>query len=163
MLMRTRTFRFGIEALLKPVLQFRGMAFPRQCKPLVIPLLAHPGFKQAVIGFLREQIKNCRDHLAPFHLPSTQVVAGKTESIKDVLYNRLYMPRSRSWTAPPQCTCGALLAKHSDLQVVQGHVASPARLLNISRRLRNILRLFSGVSGPTTSCILKTMDEPERT
>ena len=74
------------------------MAFPRRCKPLVIPLLAHSGFKQAVKGFLREQIKNLREHLVPFHLPSIQVVAGKTESITDVLYNHLYMQQSWSRT-----------------------------------------------------------------
>ena len=131
--------RSRVKSLLKQIFRFRGMAFPRQCKPLVIPLLAHSGFKQAVNGFLRGQIKNFRDHLVPFHLPSVQVVVGETESIKDVLYNHFYMQRSWSWTTPPQCTCGALLAKHSDLHVIQGHIASPARLLNVSRRLREIL------------------------
>ena len=41
------------KAQLEQILQFRGMALPRQCKPLVILLLAHSGLKQAVKGFPR--------------------------------------------------------------------------------------------------------------
>ena len=37
--------RSRVYALLKQILQFRGMAFPRHNKPLVIPVLAHSGFK----------------------------------------------------------------------------------------------------------------------
>ena len=107
---------------------------------MVIPLLAHSGFTQAVNGLLRGQINNFKDHLVPFHLPSTQVVAGKTESVKDVLDNHLHMQKSWSWTTFPTCSCGQLCADHPDLLVAHGHVASPARLLKVSRRFRQILR-----------------------
>ena len=109
--------RSRVKALLRKSLQFRGMALPRHSKPLVIPLLAHPSFKQAVKRFLHQQL----------------------ESIKDVLYNHLRLQRSWSWTTSPECSCGQLYANHADLQVIQGHVTSPARLLNVSRRLRQIL------------------------
>ena len=127
-----------VKALLKTILLFRGMALPRQSHPLVIPLLAH-SCKQAVKGFLRREVQHQKEHLVPFHLPSTQVVAGKHASIKDVLYNHLRLQRSWSWTTPPQCHCGRLHLHHPELRVVQGHVASPVRLPSVSRRLRHIL------------------------
>ena len=78
--------------------------------------------------------------MVPFHLPSTQVVAGKTESVKDVLGNHLRMQKSGSWTTSPKSPCDQLCAGHPDLLVAHGHVASSACLLNVSGRLREILR-----------------------
>ena len=74
--------RSRVKSLLKQIFRFRGMAFPRQCKPLVIPLLAHSGFKQAVTGFLREQIKNFRDHLVPFHYPQCKWWLGRLSQLR---------------------------------------------------------------------------------
>ena len=98
--------------LLRQILQFRGLALPRQCKPLVIQMLAHNGFKSAVKTFIRQQMMGFKTFLVPFHLPSTQVVAGKAESIKDILYNHLRLQKSWSWTTPPRCPCSNFCVQH---------------------------------------------------
>ena len=139
-----------VKTFLKQILEFRGMATPRHCKPLVIPLLAYSGFKQAVKACLLEQISNFKKYLVPFHLPSIQVVAGGSDSTKDVLFNHFYVQKSWSWTAPPKCPCGSLQTHHPNLLLAHGHIASPARLISISRRSREILR-FSAASGISPS------------
>ena len=128
------------KALLRQVLQFRGLAFPRQCKPLVIQMLAHTGFKTAVKTFLRQQMVGSKAFLVPFHLPSSQVVAVKAESIKDILYNHLRLQKSWPWTIPPMCPCSNFCVQQPELHKTHGHIASPASLLNISTRLREVLR-----------------------
>ena len=132
--------RTRVKALLKQVLQFRGLALPCQRKPLGIQMLVHTGFKTAVKTFLRQQMVGSKSFLVPFHLPSTQVVAAKAMSIKDILYNHLKLQKSWSWTIPPMCPCSNFCAQHPELQKAHGHIASPARLLNISTRLREVLR-----------------------
>ena len=132
--------RTRVKALLRQVLQFRGLALPRQCKPLVIQMLAHNGFKSAVKTFIRQQMMGFKTFLVPFHLPSTQVVAGNGESIKDILYNHLRLQKSWTWTTPPRCSCSNFCVQHPQLQKTHGHIASPASLLNISTRLREVLR-----------------------
>ena len=136
------------KALLKQVLQFRALALPRQCRPLIIQMLAHTGFKTAVKTFLRQQMVGSKAFLVPFHLPSTQVVAGKAESIKDILYNHLRLQKSWSWTIPPMCPCSNFCVQHPQLQKAHGHIASPARLLNISTRLCEVLRHSASTEVP---------------
>ena len=98
------------------------------------------GFKFTCQKFLRGQLQQHKEYLLPFHLPSVQVAAGKKESIKDVLFNHLKVHKSWSWTAPPQCPCKQFAQEHPNLRTVHGHVASPAYLLNVSRRLCELLK-----------------------
>ena len=115
--------RTRVKSLLVQVLKFRQLAVPKQRKPLVIPLLAHTSFKQSVRTFLRDQIRLNKEFLIPFHLPSVQVVAGKRQSMKDLLYNHLQVQRSWSWSTPPSCSCKSLLHQHPELHLAQGHIA----------------------------------------
>ena len=132
--------RTRVVSLIKKVIEFRGLATPKQQRPLVIPMLAHSSYKQAVEAFIRNQIHAHKELLVPFHLPSVQVVAGKLPSMKDLLYKPLQVQTTWSWTTPPRCLCGALhLRRHPDVLLAQDHVASPLKKLNVSRRLRHIL------------------------
>ena len=58
------------------------------------------------------------------------------------------MQKSWSWTTPPQSPYKRFVQEHPNFRAVHGHVASPAYLLNVSRRLREILTysVFTEVS-----------------
>ena len=131
--------RTKVKSSLVQVLKFRQLAVPKLRKPLVIPFLAHLSFKQSVRAFLRHHVLSSKEFLIPFHLPSVQVVAGKQQSMKDLFYNHLREQQSWSWSTPPSCSCTKFLLQHPELQRTRGHIASPLKALNISKRLRHIL------------------------
>ena len=161
--------RTRVKSSLLQTLKFRQLAVPNLRKPLVIPFLAHSSFKQSVRAFLRHQIRSSKEFRIPFDLPSVQVVAGKQQSMNDLLYNHLRAPRSWSWSTPPPCSCASLLLQHPELQLSQGHIASPLKKLNVSRCLRHILSFSAENTGCTIIARLHclyinqgaTLDAPE--
>ena len=132
--------RIAVRATLKRCLRFRNLPIPCSAKPLCIPLLAHSAFPANVRKWLQSHILRHKDYLVPFHLPSKTVVSGKHCSFRSVLYNNIVSAESWSWDEPPSCHCQHWKQEHPDLQTVDGHVASPAHLLNVSARLRQYLR-----------------------
>ena len=91
------------------------MVLPNPAKPVVIPLLAHCGFKSTVQKFLRGHIQQRKEYLVPFQLLSAQVVVGKKKSMKDALYNRLTMQKSWSWITPAQSPCKRFAQEHPNV------------------------------------------------
>ena len=128
-----------VRSLLKKNLQFRQAALPKAPRPLVLPLLAHASFQSAARRFVSDLIYKSREFLVPFHLPSKKIVAGKHHSVQSLLYNHLAMMRTWTFDQPPQCQCRGLKREHPQLQCVNGHVASPAAKLNVSKRLHSLL------------------------
>ena len=79
------------------------------------------------------------DFLAHFHLPSKTVVAGTHSSFRSVLYNNIKCAADWTWEDAPICRCAEWKVSHPNLEMTNGHVASPAHLLTLSERLRQYL------------------------
>ena len=132
--------RTRVRSVLKRILQFRDKPFPKPGKPVVLPLLGSDRFKQKVQQWMNQQIQDHKEFIIPFHLPSKSVVAGKFPSLRTRLYDHLHNIQQWDWDIQPECLCDTHLQQHPHLQTVDGHVASPASLLNLSRRMRMILQ-----------------------
>ena len=74
--------RSRVKSLLKQIFRFRGMAFPRQCKPLVIPLLAHTGFKQAEKGFYGNKLRTFETIWFLFIYPQCKWWLGRLSQLR---------------------------------------------------------------------------------
>ena len=131
--------RTKLRSIIRRALEFRKMPVPKANVPLVIPFLATPNFSSQVRGFLNRLVKQQYDYLVPFHLPLTKPVAGKHRTVQQLLYNHLARTATWTWDVAPHCPCARFRTDHPEVQVTNGHVASPARLLQVSKRLRNIL------------------------
>ena len=132
--------RSAVKATLKRCLRFRNLPIPRSAHPLCIPFLAHSTFAANVRKWMGGHIIRYKDFLVPFHLPNKTVISGKRCSFRSVLYNNIATAESWTWDQPPTCHCERWKQQHPELQTVDGHIASPAHLLNISTRLREYLR-----------------------
>ena len=66
-------------------------------------------------------------------------MVGKLPSIRGIVYNHLSVIQQLQWEQEPPCRCREHLHQHPELEVVEGHIASPAMKLNISKRLRTLL------------------------
>ena len=86
------------------------------------------------------QIQERPEFISPLNLPSKSVVAGKFPPLRRLLHNHLRMIQQWDWGIEPECRCATHLQQHPDLQTVDGYVASPASLLNVSRRMRLLLQ-----------------------
>ena len=131
--------RTRVRSILKRVLSFRDCPPPPSTKPLVLPMLGHRDFKERLQRWIVQKVQEHKPFLVPFHLPGKSVVVGKLPSIRDILYNHLSMIQQWSWDNEPPCKCQQQLRLHPDLEVVDGHIASPAAKLNISKRLSTLL------------------------
>ena len=131
-----------VRSLVRQALEFRGAALPRSPRPLVLPLLAHPEFTRNVRKHLQALIAKNKEFLVPLHLPNPTCIAGKHADLRKLIYNHRPALRTWTWHEPPQCPCHQLLERHTELRRVNGHIASPARLLAVSSRLRHILILL---------------------
>ena len=131
--------RTRVRAILKRVLKFRDCPEPPYTKPLILPMLGHKRFKKDLQRWMVQRIQEHKPFLVPFHLPNKSVIVGKLPSIRDILYNHLSVIQQWQWEQEPQCRCRELLQEHPELEVVEGHIASPAMKLNISKRLRTLL------------------------
>ena len=132
--------RTAVKAALRSCLTFRNLAVPKFGKPLTIPMLANTDFSKSVRRWIQSLIHQYKDYLIPFHLPSKTVIAGTFPSFRSVLYNNIILQQQWDWDHPPVCHCEQWKQQHPQLRVVDGHVASPAHLLAVSRRIQNILQ-----------------------
>ena len=132
--------RSKIRSILKKVMDFRKYPRPGTARPLCLPMLAHSTFSRSLQTFVSELIQSNKEYLVPFHLPSKKILAGKHQTIADLLYNHQKHLQRWSVDVPPLCPCQRLLQEHPNLATVEGHIASPASLLSVSRRLQTLLQ-----------------------
>ena len=103
----------------------------------------------AVIPLLPEQelLGQCLDisgdRIAPFHVPSTRLVMKSQPKIRAIVYNfrDLTLKGRLDEDCPNEevkCCCASVLARHPDLTVVDGHIASTASKLKLSPRLTEL-------------------------
>ena len=138
-------YRGVAKKRLKSVLERRGLAVPRAAKPLTLPLLANKFFKKNVEKWLVGVRKKYADQALPFHLPTKQVVEKRHCSVGEKLFNfRLWLKKFAQFPCTDFCQCQLVLQKHPQLQCVEGHVASPASLLSVSRHLKRLLASSAG-------------------
>ena len=138
-------FRSSVRNRLASVLKFRGQAVPRINQPLVVPFLAHSKFPAFATQWLR-QVRNDFQHvLLPFHLPSKTVVEGRHQTVAKLLLSfREWFGRFEKSPQTSFCKCRHVLEEHPDLDMIDGHVASPAVKLRMSSHL---LKLVGGSAG----------------
>ena len=130
----------AVRSVLRRILTFRQCAIPRGPKPLVLPLLAHETFQNAVEQWMSEIIVNSKDYMIPFHLPHKKCVAGKHRSLRDVIYNNIAVVDKWQWDLPPPCNCAQLRLRHPHAHTVDGHIASPLSQFSFPKRLCRILQ-----------------------
>ena len=113
---------------------------PCRAKALLIPVLVHSSFSTQVRSWLRHSVIERKDFLTPFHLPVCSVIPGKFLTMEKKLYSHFGWMKKFSWDHPPQCPCQRIRELHPDLTTTSiagvDHIASEARLLNVSRRLK---------------------------
>ena len=132
--------RSKVRGLLKQAIRFKGAMLPCRAKALLIPVLAHNTFSTQVRSWLRHIVIERKDFLTPFHLPVCIIIPGKFPTMENKLYSHFGWMKKFSWDHPPQCPCKHLRELHPDLTTTSiagiDHIASEARLLNVSRRLK---------------------------
>ena len=133
-------YRGVAKKRLRSTLAFRGLDVPKLAKPLSLPLLANKLFKKNVQSWIVKVRKTFSKEALPFHLPTKQIVEKRHCSIGDRLFNfRRWMQK---FTICPQeafCNCRAVLQKHPDLECVDGHIASAASRLSVSKHVKRLL------------------------
>ena len=102
--------RTPVRSILKRILKFRDKPFPKPGIPLVLPLLGNDRFKHKVQQWMNQQIRDHKEFMIPFHLPSKSVVAGKFPSLRTRLYNHLQSIQQWDWAIQPECQCEKHLA-----------------------------------------------------
>ena len=117
-------------------MQFKGAMLPCRAKALLIPVLAHNTFSTQVRSWLRHIVIERKDFLTPFHLPVCSIIPGKFPTMENKLYSHFDSFRLDEEVFLSQQLCEL----HPDLTTTSiagiDHIASEARLLNVSRRLK---------------------------
>ena len=138
-------YRGVAKKRLRAVLEIRGLGVPRLAKPLCLPLLANKMFKKNVEAWIVKIRKLVAEKALPFHLPTKQVVEKRHTPVGNRLFNfRGWMKRFSRQPCADFCRCHMVLQKHPGLLQVEGHVASPAALMSVSKHLKRLLSFSAG-------------------
>ena len=136
------------ETLRRPkltgALRFRQLPVPRPCVPLsMLMRLPQHNFARMVRSALDQCLSISEDRLIPNHIPTTRIIPASHPKIEDVLYS--HMDVVQSWTADVTaqqmgwtCPCATIVARHPEVQLVDGHVVCSASLLLLSDDLKEL-------------------------
>ena len=97
--------RTHARKLLKKILEFRNLTVPKLNKPLAIPLMAHPTFKESVQRFLRVHIWNHIDLAIPLHLPTHKIREAASPTLGSALFNFRRMETLFDFSNPDSVPC----------------------------------------------------------
>ena len=97
--------RTHARKLLKKILEFRNLTVPKLNKPLAIPLMAHPTFKESVQRFLRDHIWNHIDLAIPLHLPTHKIREAASPTLGPALFNFRRMETLFDFSNPDSVPC----------------------------------------------------------
>ena len=127
--------------LLRSAMQFRGSTIPQLKLRLRLPFLAHATFHIETKQWLRRQVLLRKHWLIPLHLPSHAVEEGAHMSVAKLLFNfqrwETKMKNLDPMTLP--CNCGRFARLHPRINIVDGHIASSASLLDLPIRLQSLV------------------------
>ena len=138
-------YRGVAKKRLRAVLLYKGLAVPRLAKPLAVPLLANKLFKQNVKKWVVQVRKMFAHKALPFHLPTKEVIEKRHGSVGEKLFTfRRWLKKFSQCPGEDLCRCQSVLQKHPELECIDGHVASPASRLSVSRHLRRLLGSSAG-------------------
>ena len=122
-------------------MKFRGCTVPQHKLRLRLPFLVHPTFHTEITQWLRHQVLSYKHWLIPLHLPSHAVEEGAHLSVAELLFNFQHwetrMNKLDPMTLP--CSCGQFAALHPQINMVDGHIASSASLLDLPLRLQSLV------------------------
>ena len=129
---------------LSDVLRFSQLPAPRPCLPLSMPLLLpQHKFARMVRSALDQCLSISEDRLIPYHIPTTRIIPASHPKIKYVLHS--HMDVVQSWMADGAaeqmgwtCPCATIVANHTEVQLVDGHVACSASLLSLPDDLKEL-------------------------
>ena len=130
--------RSSVQSLLTKIIIIKGGVKPPRARPLQLPTVSHPSFRNAIKTWLKTRFLSLRDYLIPFHLPQRSVVPAAHLSLSKLLVNHHCKNAEFEWDLEPPCNCQTFLGQHPQLETVrhpddgQLHVASPLDKLRIS-------------------------------
>ena len=129
-----------VRKRLRKIMLFRKMTVPSEPSSLCIRGLGHPSFAADTRKLLRTLLQDSQATLLPFHIPKLQVGFKAHPKVKDVLFN--FKELVECWepdgTDSLPCNCQSLSELFPDLDLSDGHVASPASKLGIPGLLGDI-------------------------
>ena len=133
-------FRSSVRGRIASVLRLRNQDVPRLNQPLVVPFLAHSKFPAFATQWLRGVRCQYQHVLLPFHLPSKTVVEGSHQTVAKFLFSyRQWFTKFEQSPHTSFCMCKHVLSEHPDLDVVEGHIASPAVKLTVPSHLQKLV------------------------
>ena len=130
-----------VRQLLRAAMKFGGCTIPEH----KTRLLAHQTFCADVTQWLRHEVLSKKHWLIPLHLPSHVVKEGAHLLVEKLLFNLQYLETKMCNLDPMTlpCSCGQLISSHPRINVVDGHVASSASLLDLPLRLQSLISYSS--------------------
>ncbi|CAE7466326.1 unnamed protein product, partial [Symbiodinium microadriaticum] len=133
-------------ARLRRVLTFRNATVPKFNLPLKIPFLAHSAFKNNVQKWVSKLIRQHRQVLIPYHLPTKTIQELPHPALYKVLWNhmRKVTAQGRHWEPEP-CKCHEFLLEHPRAEQHEGHVATGLETLDFCKDQSNLGAAFANV------------------
>ncbi|CAE7207108.1 unnamed protein product, partial [Symbiodinium sp. KB8] len=139
-------WRSKAGARLRRVLTFRNATVPKFNLPLKIPFLAHSAFKNNVQKWVSKLIRQHRQVLIPYHLPTKTIQELPHPALYKVLWNhmRKVTAQGRHWEPEP-CKCHEFLLEHPRAEQHEGHVATGLETLDFCKDQSNLGAAFANV------------------
>ena len=131
-------FKSNVRSQLGKVLEFKNLVKPKHNKPLSLPHLAGQSFKGVFKQMLRDHVKENMESIPSFHIPTSTIVEAKHKTVESLLFNHFKFFKKWEDEPPTTCPCAKFLQKHPNAAQVDGHVASPADLMNLPTKVLRI-------------------------
>ena len=129
-----------VRQRLRKVMTFRKMTVPSEPCGFHIRSLGHSTFAAETRAFLRVLLSESKASLLPFHVPKVQIGFKAHPKVKDILFD--FKELVEQWE-PDECNslpcqCQALSQRFPQLDLSEGHIASPASKLGLGGVLGEI-------------------------